>query len=96
MNREMRSIAAIAKRLRATREALELKQREFAGLAGIAANTYNQWEKGERRPGLDQAIRLADAHRITLDWIYLGDMSGLPLKISVKLPSVMARLLTKG
>jgi transcriptional regulator with XRE-family HTH domain len=89
MERAERTLAAIARRLRATRDALELKKGQFAGLAGIASNTYSQWESGKRRPHLDEAIRLADAHRITLDWIYLGDASGLPLKISSRLSAAV-------
>lgn len=56
-------------------------------MAGIAPNTYNQWEKGKQPPALDQAIRLCDVHGLTLDWIYLGDASGLPLRITSRIAS---------
>jgi transcriptional regulator with XRE-family HTH domain len=72
-----KSIAAIGRRLRLTREAMGLSQSEFAQRAGLSKNSYNQYEKGKQRPSLESAISLAETYRITLDWIYLGDNSGL-------------------
>jgi len=89
MDRPERTAEAIGRRLRATREATGLKQGPFLALCDIAQNTYSQWETGARRPSIDEAIRLCDAHKLTLDWIYLGDASGLPLKITSKLPRSM-------
>lgn len=34
-------------------------------------------QSGKKRPTIDNAIRLAEAYHLTLDWIYLGDPSGL-------------------
>lgn len=72
-----RQNAGVGERLRLTRQALGMAQNEFAARAGIAANTYNQFESGRNRPSLDAAMKLVDAYKITLDWIYLGDPSGL-------------------
>jgi transcriptional regulator with XRE-family HTH domain len=72
-----RSLSAIGERLRLTREALGLSQAAFARAAKISAPSYNQYEKGVTRPSIDQAIRMRDAHKLTLDWIFLGDNSGL-------------------
>lgn len=79
------NVDAIAGRLQATREALGLNQTEFCARAGVARNTYNQWEKGKGRPDIDGAIALCKAFRITLDWIYFGDPSKLPHDIASKL-----------
>jgi transcriptional regulator with XRE-family HTH domain len=77
-----RSLEGIAERLRRTREALNIKkQKEFAERADISPNTYNQWEKGRVYPDLQYAIRLRDEYGLTLDWIYLGDPSGLPYQL---------------
>jgi transcriptional regulator with XRE-family HTH domain len=73
---------AIATRLRITREAFGLGQNEFARRAGIASNTYNQYEQGKNVPRLDIANQICDEYGITLDWIYRGDISGLPLHIA--------------
>jgi transcriptional regulator with XRE-family HTH domain len=70
----------VATRLRRTREAFKMGQGEFAAAAGIAFNTYNQYEQGARLMRLENAIALCDRFDITLDWIYRGDTSGLPLK----------------
>lgn len=79
------SLEAIARRLERTRTALGLSQSEFADKAGIARNTYNQWEKGKGRPQLDGAIALCHAYHLTLDWIYFGEVSGLPYQIASRL-----------
>jgi DNA-binding XRE family transcriptional regulator len=81
------SLDAIARRLERTRVALDLSQSEFADKAGIARNTYNQWEKGKGRPQLDGAIALCNAYSLTLDWIYFGQMAGLPYQVASKLVS---------
>lgn len=75
--KKLRSLEAIGERLRSTRQALELSQRDFCAEAGVPPNTYNQYERGVARPSMDNAYRLMDAHRLTLDWIYAGDPSGL-------------------
>jgi transcriptional regulator with XRE-family HTH domain len=80
-----RSVDAIAARLRATQEALGLNQRELCALAGIATNTYNQWVNAKGRPDLDEAFKLCDTLRLTLDWIYRGDPSALPHSLALKL-----------
>jgi transcriptional regulator with XRE-family HTH domain len=79
---ENRSFEAISRRLIATREAIGLKQSEFAKRAGIPINTYNQYEKAVSQPRLDYAYALCDTYDITLDWIYNGDPSGLPYRLA--------------
>lgn len=72
----------IGERLRLTREALGLTQAEFARKSKVAASAYNQYEKGKMRPAVDQAIKIRDTYKLTLDWIYLGDNSGLTAALS--------------
>lgn len=72
------SLKSISGRLIATRLAKGLKQSEFADRAGVARNTYNQYEKGISRPQIDEAIKLCETHGLTLEWIYRGISSGLP------------------
>jgi transcriptional regulator with XRE-family HTH domain len=57
-------------------------------MAKIGRNTYNQWESGVGRPSLDQAKRLRKAFKYTLDWIYEGDRSGLPLQLATKIAEI--------
>ncbi len=71
------SLDSIAERLKLTRQALGLKQIEFCGRAKIAANTYNQWERAKQRLTLEGGVALCEAHRLTLDWLFRDDPSGL-------------------
>lgn len=80
-----RQIKQIAARLKAGQEALELSGAEICSLTGIKANTYSQWIHANGRPQLDAAVRLCEALGYTLDWIYLGDASGLPYSLASKL-----------
>lgn len=72
----------IAERLRLGRTALNLKAAEVCRLTGIKPNAYSNWENGHGRPKLDEARILRRAFGYTLDWIYEGDRSGLPLKLA--------------
>ena len=80
-----RQLAQIAHRLRASQEALGLKSAEVCRMTGIKPNTYSQWLGAKGRPQLDEAMRLCDTFGYTLDWIYFGDPSGLPMGLASKL-----------
>lgn len=81
----------IGQRLSATRAALDLTQAAIAKTLGIRRHTYTQWELGVRRPNLDDAIRLARAYRLSLDWIYLGDHTTLPEHLYQRIAAAMRR-----
>lgn len=70
-------MSAIGKRLELTRQVYGLAQGDFCAKAKIAPNTYNQYERGKKRPTVENAIALCDTYDLTLDWIYRGDPSGL-------------------
>jgi transcriptional regulator with XRE-family HTH domain len=72
-----RSFKAIGERLRITRDAMGLTQTAFRRAAELSPSTYNQFEKGGTRPSIDSALALCDAHGLSLDWIYRGDMRSL-------------------
>jgi transcriptional regulator with XRE-family HTH domain len=67
----------IAYRLKLTREALGYDQGAFAQRAGLAANTYNQYETGKNAPNMDAAHKLCDTYKLSLDWMFRGDSSSL-------------------
>lgn len=75
----------IARRLAMLLEALEISAAELCRQTDIAPNRWSQYESGERRITLDAAFILCDRYAITLDWIYMGDESGLPQRIVSKL-----------
>ena len=80
-----RNLDAIAGRLVMLRSAMGMSQREFADAAGIATNTYNQYEKAKSRPELDKAILICDRFQVTLDWLYFGEIAGLPYHVTERL-----------
>lgn len=79
------SLDDIAERLRLAREALGISQAEMGRRAGVTYQAWNNWERGAKRISVDQAGRLRRATGISLDWIYWGDMRGLPHELAVKI-----------
>ncbi len=71
--------AAVGERLTAVRKTLggSLSQSEFAGRHGFNVSTYNTWETGLHRIGVDEAEILCATYGLTLDFIYLGRRDGL-------------------
>ncbi len=78
----------VGQRLRLTREALRLGQAEFAARAGMAANTYNQFEHGVRLISPPKAAVLCDVYSLTLDWLYRGDPGNLPYKLAAAIKAL--------
>lgn len=79
--RSPRSVKAISERLELTRKALDLSQAAFVKPARLQPTAYANWKKGIGRPDLDSAFALADAHGLTIEWIYEGDAGRLPGRI---------------
>jgi transcriptional regulator with XRE-family HTH domain len=69
--------AAVGLRLAMARQSLGLAQNAFCERAGIHPTAYNQYERGKKRPSIEAAIGLCEEYGMTLDWIFLGDPSGL-------------------
>jgi transcriptional regulator with XRE-family HTH domain len=76
-----RSKEGVAYRLRLTRKVLGGNQRDFAAKAGIGNSTYNQYETATTYPSWEEAMRLCDTYKLTLDWIFRGNASGLRREI---------------
>lgn len=86
-----RSNLDIGMRLQALMDLLGLNQAGFANLIGVSQPALNNYLKGLRRPDLDVAINIQIKTGVTLDWIYLGDRSGLPAKLLAALPDLSGR-----
>lgn len=74
--------ADVARRLALTRAALGFNQLEFGKIAGLSQPQYHQFESAKRRLTLDAALKLCDAHNLTLDWLFRGDPSGLAYRLA--------------
>lgn len=68
--------------------ALRLNQREFASRAGIATNTYGQYETGTRLISPKRAVDLCEQYGLTLDWIYRGDPGNLPYRLAAAIKAL--------
>ncbi|WP_051548139.1 helix-turn-helix domain-containing protein [Sneathiella glossodoripedis] len=75
----------IGVRLRAFRGLGGMNQKQFALSLGYNPTQYTNWETGARRIPVDMAIRLVERFGLTLDYIYLGDVSALPHELALKL-----------
>jgi transcriptional regulator with XRE-family HTH domain len=87
-NSPSQSLAAIGERLELTRRVFGLHQLAFAERAKIPQNTYNQYERGKKRPSLDNALALREEYSLTLDWIYCGDPSGLKYDLAAAIKAI--------
>jgi transcriptional regulator with XRE-family HTH domain len=80
---------AVGERLKRTREALGYEghggQAIWCRFVGITPQAWNNYESGLNRISLDQAFKVCAATGVTLDWIYFGDRSGLPVRIASQL-----------
>jgi transcriptional regulator with XRE-family HTH domain len=87
------SVAAIGERLKWTRLALGNTQVEMARLIGSATNgqAWENYEAGRRRISIDHASPLCRKCRLSLDWIYHGEMDKLPDDVRAAIEQVMKR-----
>ncbi|UWU73054.1 helix-turn-helix domain-containing protein [Bradyrhizobium huanghuaihaiense] len=75
----------LAERLRRTRESMKLKQADWCRFVGIGPQAWNNYERGINRISIDQAIKVCVATGVSLDWIYRGQLSGLPIELATTL-----------
>lgn len=83
-----RSNEDIAMRIIALRTALGMNQSAFAALIELSQPAVNNYERALRRPDLDTGIKIQMKTGVTLDWIYLGDRSGLPARLLALIPDL--------
>lgn len=75
----------IGYRLALTRKALGYSQIVIANVAHIASTTWNNYEKGIRRPSVDEARKMFLRLNLPMDWVYHGDTSQLPAALLEKI-----------
>jgi transcriptional regulator with XRE-family HTH domain len=82
---------AVAKRLGLLRRAKGVDSKtRMAALIGATTNQYNNWENAIGQPPVAFAVRIASLTGATLDYIFLGDVSGLPIKLTILLSELEA------
>ena len=60
-------------------------QAEFARRVGENTTKINNYFRGLSRPELSTGITIREHFRVTLDWLYLGEESGLPANVYLHL-----------
>jgi len=76
-------------RLRAARQAVGYETaRDFAVALDIEESALSNYERGIRRPPNDVLQRIRDRTKVTADYLYFGDISGLPLGLYAKLREI--------
>lgn len=84
---------AIADRLEIARRALDYRtQHVFAATIGVSPQKWNNYVSARDRVSLDTALDLCRKHRLTLDWIYRGDRSGLPVALARRIEEMSAKI----
>lgn len=68
----------VARRLKLLRKMRGKLQKEVCEEVGITTPSYNNFETGRKRPNAENALMLAEYYGVTLDYIYLGDLAGIP------------------
>lgn len=74
-----------AERLRLLRGLHGQNLTDFAAAAGIARNTYSQYENATRLPAIEHSLLLCTTYNITLDWLYTGDLTGVNWDLARKI-----------
>lgn len=86
------SVEDVAARLALLREwAGFTSQSAFAQRNGFTQSEWNHFESGRRRLPITAANRLKQNWRVTLDWIYHGERSGLSVEVANSLPTLGGR-----
>jgi len=76
---------AVAARLRRVREVLGIDQKTFGMMAGLLPQTYGPFETGRRDLTLTAAKALRQAHGVSLEFLFFGEIGDLPHRIASKL-----------
>jgi transcriptional regulator with XRE-family HTH domain len=84
-------LESIADRLRLSREALGYSITTMARFIGGQPSLWHNYETGLRRISVDKALLLKRATGLTLEWIYTGDVAGLPQYIAEKIEQQLAK-----
>jgi transcriptional regulator with XRE-family HTH domain len=81
-------VAAAGARLRVTRCVLGFSQKALAEMCGSSEQRWSNWERADHLPDVVVMSRFATLFRVPLDWIYRGDVTGLPRDL---LPEILRR-----
>lgn len=78
MAQKASDLAAIARRIVASRMACGLRHTDLVAVSGITSPQLANWEGGKTRPRVDQLALVLPILGVTSDWVYFGDDRALP------------------
>lgn len=78
-------------RLKNARLAMNFSQRKLAELAKIAPASLNAYEKGDKKPSVDIAYRLAKILGVSLDWLFNEEMTKEQSSVNARSEGDIAR-----
>jgi transcriptional regulator with XRE-family HTH domain len=82
-------LGGFAERLRTVREACGFgTRRAFAQALGIEEAAYRKYERAESYPHPETLGRIRQLTGATVDYLYFGDESGLPLALYRKITEI--------
>ena len=83
MNQAAHDPNLVGKRLEIIRLAKDIgTQPQFAKILNVSKNRYNNWATGGVLIPVEYAVRIKELTGATLEYIYLGDRSSLPLSLA--------------
>jgi transcriptional regulator with XRE-family HTH domain len=82
IGRPEREPKAVGNRLWKVRKVRKLSQVEISKRLDIIQATYSAYEVGSRMLSISVASRVCDEFNVTLDYLFHGDDSGLPLPLA--------------
>ena len=71
-------MAEFSERIKELRISFNYSQQKLADMLGVSKSTINMYERGERKPGIDQLEAIADYFNVDMD--YLSGKSDIPRK----------------
>jgi transcriptional regulator with XRE-family HTH domain len=85
--------ADVGKRLKLLRLAKGVKhQKPFADLLGASEGQYSHWERGWQIIPVEYAAKFSSLTGATLDYIYLGNSSAIPINLLSELKKLSETL----
>lgn len=60
-------------------------QAAFADAIGAGRSEVASWESGTRRPSIAKALPMVQRFKITLDWLFLGEVRHLSHEMAIRL-----------
>jgi len=69
----------------AQKNARPISDSAFARLCGIGISAWNNVLTGDSRIGVDNAMAICRRTGVSLDYIYFGDLRGLPHELAIEM-----------